>query len=338
MKKKRRPEPFFRPARGLWYIQIAGKQFNLGPDKALAKHQADQLLKQHYRPKVPSGSVVALLDQFLAWCKQNTAADTFHWYFWRLNSFKDSLESATLPAAEVGPRHLDAWLTGHADWGRTMRHGCIRAVQRAFRWAVKHRLLAHSPVADYEKPTPQKRKVVIPPAEFATILRNIPRPEFRDLLTVSWETACRPQESLAVEARHVDLEHCRWVFPPDESKGEEIARVVYLTPVAAAITRKLMARHPTGPLFRNSQGRPWQTDSVHCAFERLEKKVGKKYCLYHFRHSWLDRALKAGVDSLTCAVVMGHQDASTISRVYQHLCQSPAYLLDAVNRASPTGT
>lgn len=58
----------------------------------------------------------------------------------------------------------------------------------------------------------------------------------------------------------------------------------------------------------------------------LAKEHGKKYCLYNLRHSWLDRALKRGVDALTCAILMGHRDPSTISKVYQHLSQSPDFL------------
>lgn len=58
----------------------------------------------------------------------------------------------------------------------------------------------------------------------------------------------------------------------------------------------------------------------------LAKQHGKKYCLYNLRHSWLDRALKRGVDALTCAILMGHRDPSTISKVYQHLSQSPDFL------------
>jgi hypothetical protein len=38
---KKRPRPFFRKPRGLWYIQIGSKQFNLGPDQAVARRQAD---------------------------------------------------------------------------------------------------------------------------------------------------------------------------------------------------------------------------------------------------------------------------------------------------------
>jgi integrase len=145
-----------------------------------------------------------------------------------------------------------------------------------------------------------------------------------------------------------------------------------------------MLKHPTGLLFRNSNGGPWTTFSVNCAFIRLQttigakrlkekglipaplprlrgsarrdqanrieqdrrvierrkdiatlaRKHGPKRCLYHLRHSWLDRALKSGVDALTCAILMGHRDPSTISKVYQHLSQSPEYLRGAAERAS----
>ena len=95
--------------------------------------------------------------------------------------------------------------------------------------------------------------------------------------------------------------------------------------------RDLPQRH--GTLFRNTDGAPWTTDAVNCAFIRVEKELGPKYCLYHLRHSWLDRALRAGVDALTCAILMGHRDPSTLSKVYQHLSQSPEYRREAARRA-----
>src|SRR5262249_13618282 len=66
---------------------------------------------------------------------------------------------------------------------------------------------------------------------------------------------------------------------------------------------------------------------------RLARKHAPKHCLYHLRHSWLDRALRSGVDALTCAILMGHRDASTVTRVYQHLSQSPDYLRNAAQKA-----
>jgi hypothetical protein len=43
------------------------------------------------------------------------------------------------------------------------------------------------------------------------ILANTRDRAFCDLLISTWESGCRPQESLRVEARHVDLANQRWV-------------------------------------------------------------------------------------------------------------------------------
>jgi integrase len=91
-------------------------------------------------------------------------------------------------------------------------------------------------------------------AEFQAILDHTKDRQFRDLLTVTWETGCRPQESLRVEARHLDPAGERWIFPPSESKGRKTPRVVYLTPKAAEICGRLATAHPTGPMFRNTDG------------------------------------------------------------------------------------
>ena len=71
-------------------------------------------------------------------------------------------------------------------------------------------------------------------------------------------------------------------------------------------------------------------------YKRMTKAGVKcrKHCLYHLRHSWLDRMLKAGTDVLTCAILMGHRDPSQIARTYQHLSQSPDYLRAALNKTA----
>jgi integrase len=111
---------------------------------------------------------------------------------------------------------------------------------------------------------------VISPAQFDVILSFVRKRPFRNLLIASWETGCRPQESLIVEARHVDLANSRWVFPPDESKGDQWPRIVYLTDKALEITKRLMKQLRTGPLFRNTSGKPWTTDAVNCASRLCE--------------------------------------------------------------------
>ena len=122
-----------------------------------------------------------------------------------------------------------------------------------------------------ELPKGGKREQVVSAGEWSTLLDNVADETLLELLTVTWETGCRPQESLRVEARHVDLKNQRWWFPVSESKTE-IPRIVYLTDDALAITKRLMLKHPKGPLFRNSRGKPSTLFSVP---ERLRPLVRK---------------------------------------------------------------
>ncbi len=95
-----------------------------------------------------------------------------------------------------------------------------------------------------------------------------------------------------------------------------------------------MLTHPEGPIFRNTRGARWTTDAVNCRFTTLKRKVGKRYCLYVLRHTWMNRLLTRGVDALTVAILAGHSDPSTLAKTYQHLSQDPAYLLKAARRAT----
>jgi integrase len=384
------PRPWYRPARRLWYVTLHGKQHNLGPDEPQAFERYKELLGQRPEPAASrTAPVLGLIDKFLERCREHRAAKTYEWYRWRLQLFAKSI-GRDISVAELKPFHLDDALAQHAEWSNGTKHGLCRAVQRAMFWAEKKGYIDRSPLTHYEKPRPGKRRLVISPDEFRTILALVPSPEFRDLLNVTWETAARPQETLIVEARHVDLINARWVFSIDQSKGDTFPRIVYLTESALAITRRLMLKHPHGPIFRNAEGNPWTPYAVNCAFVRVQFRLGqrrmrelklavpplarpeptkdaslcqaehvakqthrddvvrerrrqlrklalshgKKYCLYHLRHSWLDRALKSGVDVLTCAILMGHRDPSTLAKVYQHLSQSPEYLRGAARKAT----
>lgn len=40
----KRPEPFFRALRGLWYVQFGKKQINLGPDEEQAWAKYHELM------------------------------------------------------------------------------------------------------------------------------------------------------------------------------------------------------------------------------------------------------------------------------------------------------
>jgi integrase len=270
-------------------------------------------------------------SHILEWTEKHRAKATYGWYRERLQWFLRSLPTA-LTVGQLRPFHLQNWLDARPGWSDGHRRGCITAVQRAFHWATRMGYIDRSPVEQIEKPTAGKRETLISQKLYETLLSLVRDQEFRELIEVSWETGCRPQESLRIESRHVDLRNARWVFVPTEAKVKTRPRIVYLTDTAFAITKRRMLKWPEGPIFRNTDGRPWTRHAVSCRFGRLQKKLGVKLCLYALRHTWVNRLLTSGVDALTVAILAGHADPSTLARTYQHLSHEPSYLRDALKR------
>jgi integrase len=69
------------------------------------------------------------------------------------------------------------------------------------------------------------------------------------------------------------------------------------------------------------------------AKKRFAKSLAPAYSLYALRHSWATNALQSGVDSLTVAILMGHQDPSMLAKVYQHLGHNPEHMLKEAQKA-----
>lgn len=228
---QRFPKPFFREQRRLWYIQIDGHQYNLGTDSEEEAHIRAAELKKRLRQisveddqsPVPRETVIGLIKAFMTHVRANLASDTIEWYRYRLQLFVDYLTDGDLGdllIADFKKFHVSRWVDRYKKLSGGSKRNYIRAVQRAFNWALDEDLIIHSPIARMKKPPSGKRERVISPDEYETILTLVRNDHFRDLLVVSWEIGCRPQESLIVEARHVDLKNSRWHFPKSESKGE----------------------------------------------------------------------------------------------------------------------
>lgn len=322
----RPPKPWFWASRNGWYVTIRGERHFLGEEKD-ASHTAFHLLmaKPAERVVIRSDSVVALIDQFLEWVELHRAADTYIWYQSRLELF--ARKYPDLLVGQLKAYHVQQWIDSFKVSNGTKRN-YARSIQRCMRWCEEQGIIDRSPIAHFKKPRGGIREVVISEKEYKAILGAIKRQPFKDLVTFAWETGARAAECLAIESRHVDLRNHRVVFPRSEEKMERQPRVIYLTDASERILKRLSRR--TGFLFRNTDGVPWTTEAVNCAFIRIQGKLKKKYCLTAFRHSFAHRKLREGVDALTVSVLMGHKDTSTLARVYSHLTQAPDYLLKAL--------
>jgi integrase len=167
---------------------------------------------------------------------------------------------AGMTVDQLKPHHVQTWVDSQPALVPGSRRNLITAAKRSMKWAEELGHIDRSPLRYMKKPAGGRKEQVVTPAQYQALLDRATDQEFKDLLTATWETGCRPQESLRVEARHVDFAGNRWVFPASESKNKRTPRVVYLTPKAMEITRRLAEMHPKGPIFRNKAGKPARSE------------------------------------------------------------------------------
>ena len=150
------PKPFFRKPRGLWYVQVAGKQPNLGPDREAAFCYPELMAKPATVP-VPArtGDAVAVLcDRFLEWVQRHRSAATYEWYRYRLQRFVERYPDLT--ADELRPYHVEQWVDGYT-LAQTSRRNYFRSVKRCLHWAVRQGYLAANPIANLEVPSGERK-------------------------------------------------------------------------------------------------------------------------------------------------------------------------------------
>ena len=74
---KRVRQPFFRPTRKTWFVQIDGKQINLGPDEDAAWTRYLELMAQpSKKTELPASSipyVVVIRDQYIEGLRNRVA-------------------------------------------------------------------------------------------------------------------------------------------------------------------------------------------------------------------------------------------------------------------------
>jgi integrase len=337
MGRPKNREPFWRSDRACWYVQSGTRHIRLSPDKDEAWRLWHEFMakppEQRAAPRPPDTRLVAVvLDTFLDWVKANKAHNTYTWNRARIQAFLDAIPPL-LAVSDLKPHHVTRVMDAHPGWSASTKNGFGRSVQQAFRWAKRQGLIDSNPIEYVEKPGGQAREMAISPAQYTAIMEVVTEPCARTLLHAAWETGARPQELRAIEARHIDFDLRRIVFPASESKGKKRQRVIYLTDEGLAILKPLCEERPAGALLRNSDGETWTKDAINCFFCRLKKKLGVKYHLGAFRKGYATEAIKAGVDVISLAHLLGHQDATMLSKVYAKVHQDPVHMADMAKKA-----
>lgn len=326
-------KPFKKKGRTCWYVEIDGKQINLGTDKEAAFEEYHRLMAGS-TPVTARTPVVSVLDQFLVWTKDNKAPDTYKWYHHHLQRFARFI-GPKLRLGDLLPGKVDAWLKkDFKDASDTGKNGAVRAVSRAFNWARKQRLIKENPIYGMERPAAEPREVYITPEQWVQVFAEIKESDpFYDVLVFLRETGCRPIEARIAEAHHWNRKDTI-TLERKNSKGKKVKRVIRLNTQAQGIVKKLALKRPEGPLFRNRRGKPWTASAIDQAFGAIEEKLGFPFFPYAVRHTFCTDALMREVDPVTVSVLMGHKDAKMVMEVYSHLVQQNKFLEKKLKQAT----
>ena len=132
------PKPFYRKQRRRWYVEIAGKQINLGPNQDEAFRAYHELMASpepaQYKPADPAQPVSILCDRFLGWVQTNRAEPTYVGYRYRLQRFVDRYPDLTVD--QLRPFHVQDWADSY-DFSQTSRRNYMRSIKTCLRWCRK---------------------------------------------------------------------------------------------------------------------------------------------------------------------------------------------------------
>ena len=320
------PKPWFRKQTGSWYVQLNGRQINLGPDRKAA-HEMLQRLLGGVEEAPTSLTAHELLAHYCDWMEGNRAPSTVGPRRRMLDDFQKHIPKS-LKASALRPHHVQQWL--NPKHSSTTRSDRITTIKTVWNWAVSMGYLASNPIARMPKPRRQIRQDFVPSDLWEKVLDLATDDQFRDWLRVMLLTGARTQEMLRFEAKHFD--GFRLILPIEDSKGRRQSRVVYLPDATIPIVEQFAKLYPIGPLFRTKRGKPWDRNSIRCRFRRLKRLLKMpSLCATTLRHSYAHHRLVSGQDALTVSKLMGHVDTRMLATRYGHLEVNTQFMRDAAN-------
>lgn len=275
-----------------------------------------------------------IIDRFLDYAIAALKPITMELYRRRLGDFR--ARWGTIDASTIRPRHVNEWIDSRA-WGPATRRTAIIIVRRAFSWAARQGYLDSDPTGGVEKP-PEGRREFVPTREIIdAVISAIKAPEFREFFEAVARTGCRPGEAAKVEARHFDPEAATWTMEGKTTRKTGRMRVVHLTPSVVEVCRRLAVEHSVGPIFRNTEGRPWTIQAYGKQLRRARKRarIGADVVTYGLRHLWITDALERGVPIATVAELAGHSSTAMIAKTYSHLSERSSHLREALRKIRP---
>jgi integrase len=328
---------WYRVDRDAWVAKIAGKQVTLAKGKGEKKAATKALhaILGDPKAKMPTMPICAVADWFLEYTERERSELTLIGYKSYLLKWVDHVGQDT-PAESIRPYHVTRWIETK-KWGNTSRKNAIVACKRLMSWAKKQGYVAENHLAEMESPKADTREEIINSEDVARCVQEITRGEFRDFVVFLFETGARPSEAMRLEASHFGAENGIVVMDGKSTWKTKKKRIIYLTETAAEIVARRSKLYPEGPIFRNSEGRPWLRKTLSSRWSVLRRKLGlgKGATSASLRHLFVTEALVNRVPIAHVSTLVGHVDTTMVSRVYSKLHQHGEELAGALKEIRP---
>jgi integrase len=315
-------KPWYRASKKRWFATIAGKQVNLGADKQQAFRRFEELLAGE------GITVRDLCSLYMRHCNHSMKPNTVRTKGKTLDILCGGLGSRV--ASSLKPRDIESLMKDSWKQGTIASHkGRILSL---FNWAVSEELIKENPIRKLRKPPFQSRgsQAVIPKEHYEALLRAA-NPLFRDVLITLWETGCRPGELRTVTAQDFNAAMGVWLLSDHKTAHKGKPRFVYLSVKVVAICQRLSRENPTGPLFRNRDGKPLNELHIYRNLMELTQRLGLPMIQpYSFRHTFATNALLRGVPDTHVAALLGHSSTIMLHKHYSHLTANSRALRDVL--------
>jgi integrase len=297
--------------------------------------RANEGLDQGVRTPVAEVKVAFVCDQYLEHSKLHHKPGTYELSRLRLQDFCDRVGGLTISALK--PFHVNRWLESH-KWGQSTTSGAIAVLKAAINRAVAEGFISENPLRSLKKPAIKQREAIVTAEQFKMMLDVTPDQEFRDVLVALYESGARPGEVMGITAQDVNFDGGIWVIKEHKTLAKSgRPRVIPLSSTLITLSRRLVALHPTGLLFRNTDGGAWNRNAIRCRFRHFREKHGLDPAVvaYSLRHTFATDALAKDVPIATVAELLGHKGTKMVEAHYSHLHEKREYLKASVRTIRP---
>jgi integrase len=326
-------QPWWWKARKSWYVWVDGVQVKLDPDRDLAYRKWYEI-KAGVQPHPTEVCCSDVLDAFLT--STDATMSTDHANYYRRYVVAFVAEYPRVPVTSLSRDHLTAFVekNKHRWKSPSTRSLAGSLVCRFGHWLVEAKYVATYPFLGYKVGGTKSRGADrLPTRPTVDALLATCTDAARDVLVAVLDTGCRPIDATRVTAREFSARDRVWVLTVHKTaKKTGRPKVVHLTDRVVEACQKRSSRHPTGPLFRTSTDKPWNTNLLARTLDYYVAKSGvDRFTLYALRHLFATDALERGVPDAVVAELLGHS-VQVLHRHYAHLVSRTATLKDALDK------